>query len=607
MAGLLNTTTTQTGSPTRANPNDPATAILPGGVTPATPAPTPTSSITQNAKGQTVQTQTPTPAPAPAPAPTSTSTSTSMTMPSILTQPADYSKPESQAEIDAYNSLALQAGKSGNYAALDSIGQNDERNIFGATWQPGYLANPEYIGASLSGKSTAGMQQWLPPGSASSAPVPSPSPAPAAGNAPITQMQVRKDATTGTALATPAAISADFAADFGRPPAAAGMAAYTALLQSHPNMTLDQLNAAIEAGAQTQDKSAMASLNGNGSTGANWTAPGLNPADVASNATTWNPATNQWQAATTPPTPAPGPLPPSVTGSPFVPASQGYAAAQDVVAPNQTVAGNFANVTDPNSVLMQQAAGNANQQSNARGLLNSSIGISAADSAMYTAALPIAQQDASTNATASLSNQQATNNASAFTSGAANTASIAGAQNATSIQNTNTNAATSVAVANLNAATTKYTANLSSQTQLQVQNLVNTNQQLLQSSTSAQNAYTAFTNQLSTITASTTMDQTAKDTAAANATTDFQNILATISATTAAGTAGTGTSNLNLTQYFPTLNTVPPKGQSNQGNGTPPPGEVVVPTGSTVGSTVLVNGIPYLVGQDGFGTTIKGV
>ena len=571
MAGLLNTTTTQTGSPTTTNPNDPATAILPGGVTPATPAPTPTPTITQSTKNQ--------------PSMTVSSTNT-LTGPASTQAPGvtDAQQNALNFAINAYNQqdgMGLMKGSTGSGSGTDTLPG-------GAT---GNLAFNE-LGAS--GDT-----------------INSTTPPPASTTPGITQQQktgtTTDGATTAATTATTADISKDFAADFGRPPAAAGIAAYTALLQSNPNMTLDQLNAAIEAGAQTQDKSAMASLNGNGSTGANWTAPGLNPADVASNATTWNPTTNQWQAATTPPTPAPGPLPPSVTGSPFVPTSQGYVAAQDVVAPNQTVAGNFANVTDPNSVLMQQAAGNANQQSNARGLLNSSIGISAADSAMYTAALPIAQQDASTNATASLSNQQATNNASAFTSGAANTASIAGSQNATSIQNTNTNAATSVAVANLNAATTKYTANLSSQTQLQVQNLVNTNQQLLQSSTSAQNAYTAFTNQLSTITASTTMDQAAKDAAVATATTYFQNELASISANAAAGTSGGNVPNLNLQQYFPTLNTGVSGGQSNQGNGTPPPGEVVVPAGSTPGTTVLVHGIPYLVGQDGFGTTIKGV
>ena len=103
------------------------------------------------------------------------------------------------------------------------------------------------------------------------------------------------------------------------------------------------------------------------------------------------------------------------------------------------------------------------------------------------------------------------------------------------------------------------------------------------------------------------MDQAAKDAAVATATTYFQNELASISANAAAGTSGGNVPNLNLQQYFPTLNTGASGGQSNQGNGTPPPGEVVVPAGSTPGTTVLVHGIPYLVGQDGFGTTIKGV
>ena len=62
--------------------------------------------------------------------------------------------------------------------------------------------------------------------------------------------------------------------------------------------------------------------------------------------------------------------------------------------PDQTVAGQIQNLTDPNSPLIQQARSRATQQANARGLLNSSMAATAGESAAYDAAMPIAQADA---------------------------------------------------------------------------------------------------------------------------------------------------------------------------------------------------------------------
>lgn len=62
--------------------------------------------------------------------------------------------------------------------------------------------------------------------------------------------------------------------------------------------------------------------------------------------------------------------------------------------PDQTVAGQIQNLTDPNSPLIQQARSRATQQANARGLINSSMALTGADSAAYDAAMPIAQADA---------------------------------------------------------------------------------------------------------------------------------------------------------------------------------------------------------------------
>jgi hypothetical protein len=61
---------------------------------------------------------------------------------------------------------------------------------------------------------------------------------------------------------------------------------------------------------------------------------------------------------------------------------------------DQTVAGQFNDLTKTDNPLMQQARTGALQQMNSRGLLNSSMAIGAADQAAYNAALPIAQADA---------------------------------------------------------------------------------------------------------------------------------------------------------------------------------------------------------------------
>lgn len=66
------------------------------------------------------------------------------------------------------------------------------------------------------------------------------------------------------------------------------------------------------------------------------------------------------------------------------------------VQPNETVRSQLQQIIADDSPLMQQARTRALQTANSRGLLNSSMAMTAADSAMYDAAMPIATQDAST-------------------------------------------------------------------------------------------------------------------------------------------------------------------------------------------------------------------
>jgi hypothetical protein len=127
--------------------------------------------------------------------------------------------------------------------------------------------------------------------------------------------------------------------------------------------------------------------------------------------------------------------------------STGYDPTKWNVDSKQTVAGQVGDIIAAESPLMKQAEARSNMRMNSRGLLNSSLAIGAGQSALYDAALPIAQADAQTNAQSAnfnanasnvasqfsadatnkqaLVNQDATNRASEFTAGATNQANAA--------------------------------------------------------------------------------------------------------------------------------------------------------------------------------------
>ncbi len=87
-----------------------------------------------------------------------------------------------------------------------------------------------------------------------------------------------------------------------------------------------------------------------------------------------------------------------------------------------TVAGQFNNITAKGSPLMDMAETSAAQKANARGLLNSSIAVGEGQKAAYSAALPIAQQDAATFARAGEFNAGQSNQTSQFNAGQTNQA-----------------------------------------------------------------------------------------------------------------------------------------------------------------------------------------
>lgn len=105
-----------------------------------------------------------------------------------------------------------------------------------------------------------------------------------------------------------------------------------------------------------------------------------------------------------------------------------------------TVQGQLANIIDTNSPLMQRAAAKADTNSNARGLLNSSMAVGASQGAVMDAAMPIAQADAASNNQFALTNAAASNQNAQFNASANNQGILMNTQNNQDASKFNANA-----------------------------------------------------------------------------------------------------------------------------------------------------------------------
>lgn len=226
-----------------------------------------------------------------------------------------------------------------------------------------------------------------------------------------------------------------------------------------------------------------------------YTSPGFvsPPGLLNANAPGTTPAAPSAGLITTPATPAPYTTNPSTAKEST---SVGYNPVGFSVNKNQTVAGQVDNITAQDSPLMQQARTRANQAMVARGLLSSSAAVGAGESAVIGAALPIAQQDASTYNAAHTNTQNATNAALNFGAQATNTASGQNAQLGTSVSMANAEAAnkalqdsfqakSNYGLATLDANVKVALSNLDTQTKVTLTQMENQNRQLLQTSQGA--------------------------------------------------------------------------------------------------------------------------
>ena len=168
----------------------------------------------------------------------------------------------------------------------------------------------------------------------------------------------------------------------------------------------------------------------------------------------------------------------------------------------QTVAGQLNGILSSNSPLLQQAETKSLQQMNAKGLANSSMAIGAGQNALYSAALPIAQADANTNASNAQFNTQVKNQADATNAGILNNVSQFNAGAA----NTSANNAAS-------ASNTLLQTQMQEQNKLQLADIEASYKTLMQANASAGELYQQSVKNITDIINNTDLDATAKDAA----------------------------------------------------------------------------------------------
>lgn len=187
----------------------------------------------------------------------------------------------------------------------------------------------------------------------------------------------------------------------------------------------------------------------------------------------------------------------------------------------QTVAGQVKNLISEDSPIIQQARTNAKMAANDRGLTNSAMAVSAGESAAYSAALPIAQQDAETQAKAAgysvdqinqanAQNAQYGNNAAQFNAGSANTRSNQDAQATTQKELQQMQSASQMDIQRLNSQTQIQLNQMDAQNRTALQDLQNQNQVLIQSNSQAANLMNQTTGVINNIMMNDKMNAEAK-------------------------------------------------------------------------------------------------
>lgn len=218
--------------------------------------------------------------------------------------------------------------------------------------------------------------------------------------------------------------------------------------------------------------------------------------------------------------------------------SKGYTPDAWKVSDDQTVAGNVKSLIDAGSPLMERQAAAADGQMNARGLVNSTMGVQAAQNAVYDHALQIATPDALTKRTAGQYNVDQSNQAKAFEAGASNNLNLGelqartqtgtaligsgtaleqskiAAQSQANVANISTGSAERIAT--MNADSQQRIATLDAATRRDLTDWTNKNQTLLNTNTQATTIFNQAVAAISTIQNNPAMDASTKSQAVAS-------------------------------------------------------------------------------------------
>lgn len=188
--------------------------------------------------------------------------------------------------------------------------------------------------------------------------------------------------------------------------------------------------------------------------------------------------------------------------------------AQWAVTPDQTVEGRINSILNPSNPIIQQARTRAAQTMNSRGLMNSSLAISAGDAAAYDAAIPIATADATTASKAAGYNVDQANQAASKSADAENTFKL-----------TQINNESAKAISQLNNESAKAIKQMDIAAQAQAAQLSQANSTLLQTNSQAASAFSTAMSAVSAIQNNNSMDADTKTAAVANIWHDVQTQL----------------------------------------------------------------------------------
>ena len=248
------------------------------------------------------------------------------------------------------------------------------------------------------------------------------------------------------------------------------------------------------------------------------------------------------------PTPAGGvnpPPAPNVTAPPAVtttqaktttagPAQQAQVTDVAVDPAKQTVQGQLAGILASGNPLLVQAQTRAAQESNRRGILNSSMAVGAGESALYDAAMPIAQADADVYNQQAFTNAGERNTTSRFNTGESNTQSRfnTGESNTTARQNAsesnensrfNSGQDLQTRLANLESESKVLLQQMDADTRIELTNIEANYRTLMQASESAATLYQQSLKNISDITMNKDLSAEAKNAAIAQQKAYLQN------------------------------------------------------------------------------------